>query len=408
MARFVFTGRDPDGKRTSGTIEAKDKTTALKMLADTNLTVTRLTEAKEEGKGILAFLGFGRFHVKGEELLFFTQELGSLLKSGIPIKNAVGILLEDCESPALRQIVLEIESGISAGTPLSELMKKYPGVFSKLYTSMVSAGESQGKLPMSLARLASYIEYAENTKSKLKAALYYPAFVLVFAILLVIFVFMFGIPRVEEIYKDIGSALPLPTQILMGISHALLRNWLWLGFLLLAIIASLVTMARLPKGQLYWDRIKLRLPVLGTLFRRLAVARFSRTLGSLYGSGVPIVQSMQLVAGTVGNKVIEDAVLSSVQSLREGDSIVGPLRRSKVFTGMSLGMIATGEEAGTLDQMLLELADFYDAQADASIKTLTSLLEPAVLVGMGVVIGGIVFALGLPFLNLANALAQGK
>lgn len=408
MARFVFTGRDENGKRTSGTIEATNQATALKMLADTKLTVTKITEAKVEGAGILRWLGLGRLRIRGDLLLFFTTELAALLKSGVSMKTAMGIVLEDCESPMLRQIVVEIESGIAAGTPLSELLGKYPGVFSKLYLTMVAAGESEGKLPSSLTRLAAYIEYAENAKSKLKAALYYPAFVLVFAMALMAFVLVYGIPRVEEIYADLGSALPLPTQLLINFSHALSRHWIaLLGFLIL-MTGALVTALRMPKGRLFWDGLKLRLPVVGSLFRRLAVARFARILGSLYGSGVPILESMQLVSGAVGNKVIENAVLNAAASLREGDSIVGPLRRSKVFTGMSLGMIATGEEAGTLDQMLEELADFYDAQVDASIKGISSLLEPVVLVGMGVFIGGIVFSLGLPFLSLANALQQAR
>lgn len=408
MPRFVFTGRDKDGKRISGTIEAGNQATALKMLGDTNLTVTKITEAKVEGTGILRFLGLGRLHIHGEQLLFFTKELASLLKSGVPMKTAMGIVLEDSESPALRQIVVEIESGIAAGAPLSELLGRYPSVFSKLYLTMVAAGESEGKLPSSLAQLASYIEYAENEKSKLKAALYYPAFVLIFALVLMAFVLIYGIPRIEEIYADLGSALPLPTQFLISFSHTLSRNWILLLGLLVLTVGALVTAMRMPKGRLFWDGLELRLPIVGSLFRRLAVARFARVLGSLYGSGVPILESMRLVSGAVGNKVIENAVLSAAASLREGDSIVGPLRRSKVFTGMSLGMISTGEEAGSLDRMLVELADFYDAQVDASIKGISSLLEPVVLVGMGLFIGAIIFSLGLPFLSLAHALQQAR
>lgn len=408
MAHYTFAARDKEGKRTIGTVEAKDSNTAFRILANTHLVITKLAPVKATQNKLLGLLGLGKLSISGEEILFFTRELAALLSAGIPLKSAMEALAEDCEGRVLRQIIIETGSGLRAGEQLSKLLERYPQIFSKLYIAMVGAGENLGNLPGTLTRLASYIEYAENIKGELRAALYYPGIVLTFALSITVFLLTFGIPKIESIYTDLGIKLPPFTQLTIDTANFLSHFWgILLGFsaLLFGILSYFI---RTPNGKFLRDTILLRIPVIGALIRKVSIARFARTLSSLYGGGVPILRSMELVAEIVGNERVKKAVRDALENLREGEPIVGALRRGKIFTGMSLSMIATGEEAGSLDQMLSSLADFYDAQIYSAIKGLSGMLEPIILIFIGIMLGGIIISLGMPFLNLSAVLEGGK
>lgn len=404
MPEFTFTVRDEKDHRTSGTIEAADQETALKMLSEKNLVVTKLTIIRRKKMNPLSLFGFGRLRIKGEELLLFTQEMAAMLDSGIPLKKATDIMISDSENPALRQILIDISSGVGSGSQLSEVLKRYEGVFNKLYVSMVSAGEAGGNLPLILKRLANYIESSETLKQKVKSALYYPVMVISFALVMVTFIFIFGIPRLQSIYEGFGSELPLPTRIFLDIAKFLGAAWPYLLVILIVAAFFLTRFARTKSGQLLFDGLKLNLFLIGPLLKKLAISRFARTLSTLYSSGVPILKAMELVSGSMGNRVMEEVVLKAVKSLREGELIAEPLRRSKVFTQMSISMIAAGEETGALESMLDKLADFYETQVEISLKAMTGLLEPIIMIVVGIIIAFVVIVLALPFMTLSTLL----
>jgi len=402
MNKYVYTVVNKDGRRTSGEVEASNRKAAMKILSENEMIVTNLAPARNGRTGLSRQLGVGGFHVRGEELMAFTQALASMLDAGIPLKTSMDILSRDIESKDLRQVLVEIGLGLNSGAALSDLLRRYPEVFSKLYVAMVTAGETGGKLPGLLFRLADYIENAENLKNKIKAALYYPGMVLGFAVLVGTFIFIFGIPKFAAIYKGMGAQLPLPTQIFINVAQALSSVWYLLFAVLLIGGWLLIRYLRSERGQLAIDGLKLRTAVFGPLFKRLAIARFARTLGILYASGVPIIQAMELVAGGMGNRVLEAVVMGALQNVREGESLAEPLRRSKAFTNMAVSLIAAGEETGKLDTMLGKLADFYESQVDIALKALTGLLEPLIMIGVGCIIGMVILVLALPFLNLSS------
>jgi len=404
MPEFAFTVRDEKDHRTSGTIEASDQETALKMLSDKDLVVTNLTPIRRKKTNFLSLFGFGRLRIKGEELLLFTQEMAAMLDSGIPLKKATDIMISDSENPALRQILIDISSGVGSGSQLSEVLKRYEGVFNKLYVSMVAAGEAGGNLPLILKRLAIYIENSETLKQKVKTALYYPIMVISFAFVMVTLIFIFGIPRLQSIYEEFGSELPLPTRIFLDIAKFLGAAWPYLLVILIVAAFFLTRFARTKPGQLMFDGLKLNLFIIGPLLKKLAISRFARTLSTLYSSGVPILKAMELVSGSMGNRIMEEVVLKAVKSLREGELIAEPLRRSKVFTQMSISMIAAGEETGALESMLDKLADFYETQVEISLKAITGLLEPIIMIVVGIIIAFVVVVLALPFMTLSTLL----
>ncbi|MCL5037091.1 MAG: type II secretion system F family protein [Chloroflexi bacterium] len=405
MAQFLFTVRDHEGRRTSGTLEAADKNAAITILSDKGLIVTNLTHIVKRDAGLFSFL-HKNLTVKGEELLVFTQEMAAMLEAGIPLKKALDVMVEDTDSPILRQVLLELSSGVSSGTELSQLMKKYPGIFSKLYVSMVTAGEASGKLATILQRLAVYIENTENLRKKVIAAFYYPGMVLAFAFIVVFLLLVFAVPRFESIYEGLGAQLPLITRIFISLGDFLSHAWYIVVGIVLAAIYLFSRFLKSTPGQYFIDRLKLTTVIIGPIFRRLAIARFARSLSSLYSSGVPLLSAMELVSTGTGNRIIEDAILQAVDEVREGKSLADPLRKSRLFTPMAISMLAAGEESGTLDKMLSKIADFYEAQVDISTKALSGLIEPLIIIGLGIVIGSLILILGLPFIGVSTAILK--
>lgn len=405
MPQFAFTALDnKDGKRTSGFIEANDREAALRMMAEKDLVVTKLTPVRTRHNKFLSFFGIGGMRIKGEELLVFTQELGSMLDAGIPLKKALDVMINDFSSPVFRQIGIEMSNGLGAGRTLSEMLEEYPDTFSKLYVSMITAGETSGNLPTILLRLASYIEKTENLKKKVKSALFYPMIVFLFALLIMVGIFTFGIPRIKSIYQGLNVELPFLTQMFISIGDVISGYWY---LILLVVIAGGFFSIRFfstSAGQYALDKFKLNVPVFGVLFKRLAISHFSRTMSTLYSSGVPILDAMQIVSGSTGNRVVEKVLLVSLSKMRQGEPISVPLRNSGIFTEMSISMITSGEESGSLDKMLGKLADFYETQVDIMLSGLSGLLEPIIMIFVGGMVGIIILAVALPFLQLGSAL----
>jgi len=401
MAQFVFIAQDQQGKRISGRLDSPDREAAIKSLSDKDLVVTKL-DAVVEKRGILGLFS----GISQEEVLLFTQELGSMLDAGIGIVQAMNIISADIDNLRFRSMVTEMANGIAGGKQLSEVLQKHEKIFSKLYISMVKAGEFSGNLPVILIKLAGYIENAEILRKKVLSALYYPVIVVTFAIAVVSFIFVFGVPMLSGIYKGFDTELPFFTMIIIGLGTFLGNNIIYIVIALIVGGYILYRFSITEKGQMFWDSFKLHSPILGSLSQKLAIARFASTLGTLYSSGVPIIQSLHIVAGATGNKVVEKTILEALKSVREGESIVGPLRKSQIFTNLAISMIAVGEESGTLDAMLKRVASFYETQVDIILKGLSGLLEPLIMIFVGMMIAVVIVALGLPFLTMGTLITH--
>ena len=398
MPQFVFTILDENKKTRDGILEASDKDAALKSLSETYGTVLELNEIKEKK-------GFFVSRISSEDLMVFTYQLATMLRAGLNLRRALEIIAADTENSNFQIILADITAGITEGKTLSEMLNKYPETFSTIYISMVEAGEIGGKLPDILGKVAEYMENAENLKRKVKSALYYPVTVIILAFFISLFIFVFGVKQFQEIYTGLGAKLPQVTMIFINLGDFIYKYWIIIFILIFAIVYLIGLFFKTEKGSGIRDKMLLSLPVIGPIIQRLAIARFSRTLGALYEGGVPIIISLELVSRSMGNKVLENVVQDALKEVKEGESITIPLRKSKAFTKMAVGMIATGEESGTLTTMLEELARFYEIQVDVMLKAMAGLVEPIVIVIVGIFIGVLIIALGLPLLNLVQVLA---
>jgi type IV pilus assembly protein PilC len=391
VARFIYTVQQ-DGKKLSGSLEAPDRNAALRKLAGADIVITKLTVMSEKKENL---------KVGGDDLLMFTQELASMLHAGISLKKALDILASDVDNPSLRQVVMEISANLGEGSAISTVMEQYPKVFPKIYIAMVKAGEASGDLSLILKRIAKYIENVESLKHKIKAQLYYPGMVLAFSFVVMSFLMIFGIPRITEIYEGLNTELPALTQSLIGIGHFLDNYWYVLLFLMGSAGVLIWRWSMTPMGIRFFDKLKLKIILLGPIFKKIGIARFSRSLSTLYSSGVPLLEAMELVAGSLGNVVMEKAVRQSIEKLNEGESISQSLvEHNNLFTPMALSMMAVGEETGSLSDILDELASFYEDRVEISLRGLTSLIEPLVMIVVGIFIGILIVSLALPFLTL--------
>lgn len=395
MARFSYKALDEKKNEASGILEAPDRLSALNNLSKSYELVLDVHEIKTR-------LGHKSRGVSDETVMVATQQLAVMLNSGLSLRKALNLV--DSEAPRFEDILAEVSAGISEGKPLSEMFADYPSVFPKMYCSMVQAGETSGKLPGILMKLAEYLENAENLRRKIKAALVYPAAVIGVSLATGAFIFTFGVQQFQEIYAGLNAELPASTRLVMGLADFMGAWWPALAVLGVALLWLLRRLVSSGPGELFKDRLLLRLPLIGPITQRLAIARFARTLSTLYSGGVPIVQSLDLVASSMGNRVMEGVVRNAVRDVQEGEPLVAALRQSGVFTRMALSMIATGEESGTLDTMLDKVASFYEIQTESRIRSAISLLEPAVIVGVGVFVAFLIVALGLPMMNLVEHL----
>ncbi|MDP2980718.1 MAG: type II secretion system F family protein [Candidatus Omnitrophota bacterium] len=400
MPTFKYTAKETTGKTVSGILEYSDKELLIDALRKKDLVIISIEETAK--RRIMSLGG----SVKLDEIVIFSRQLATMVDSGIPLVQALDILCEQIETPVFKNILAKIKDDIETGSSLSDALARHPAVFSTLYVNMVRAGESSGALDDILDRLAAYLEKSNMLQRKVKSSLVYPAVVISMAILITLVMLIKVIPTFKGIFTMLGGTLPLPTRILILVSDTIREMFLYVVAVIIAIVFALKKYMRTPQGKENFDKILLRLPILGALFRKVAVAKFSRTFATLVKSGVPILVSLEIVGKTAGNTVIEKAVESVRNGIKEGENIADPLAKSGAFPPMVVRMIKVGEQTGELEKMLTKIADFYEDQVDAAVSGLTSLIEPLIIAFLGIVIGGIVIAMFLPVFKLTEIIAH--
>lgn len=424
MPRFEYKAIDSNGKEVSGSIEATNTQDAITKVKDKGYYPLQLVESEAKGpkeavsaptekptakKGGLGkditipFLGIGT--VKFNDVTLFTRQLATLIEAGLPLVRSLNVLHDQLKLGPLKDVIRSLSSEVSSGGTLSEGLSKYPKIFSPLYINMIKAGEAGGVLEIVLERLAEFSEKSLALIRKVKSALAYPALVVVFASSVLIFLTVYIIPKFMAIFEtmDVGE-MPMITMLVLNFSKLFKEQW-YIGVgLVVSILVLFKLLSRFKNSKIFLDGLKLRIPVMGELLRKIEVARFSRTLGTLISSGVPILQALRITRGTMNNKLISQALVRVHDSIKEGESIAGPLKASGVFPLMVVNMIDVGEETGSLDNMLMKVADIYESEVDTTINALTSVLEPFLIIGMGLVVGFIVIAMFLPLIKLMTSI----
>jgi type IV pilus assembly protein PilC len=401
MAVFTWEGRSTQGAMQRGSIEAANEAVAMLLLRKQNIQPTLI---KEKPKDLLANIALLQPKVKTKDLILFTRQLSTMIDAGLPLIQGLEILANQEPNKTFQKILNQIKTDVEAGSTFADALKKHPKVFDTLYTNLVAAGELGGVLDVILQRLAAYIEKNEKLKRKVKGALVYPTTILVIAFVVVIIMLVFVIPVFQEMFSSLGGQLPALTQAVVDLSGFLRKNFL---ILIGCGVGAGVVLNRIratEKGRYFFDRLSLRLPIFGLLLRKVAVARFSRTLGTMISSGVPILDGLDIVAKTSGNKIVEEAIIATKISISEGKTIAEPLSKSGVFPSMVCQMVAVGESTGALDSMLIKIADFYDEEVDAAVEALTSLIEPAMMIFLGGTVGTMLAAMYLPIFKMAGAI----
>jgi type IV pilus assembly protein PilC len=402
MPQFAYKARGMGGNTMDAMIEAPDQRTAMERLRAQKLIILEINESAPGLLDALKKVNPFRPKVTNKDIVLFSRQMSTLVSAGVALVSGLNILQEQMDSPAFKVIVVKVKEDIEAGLSIAEALKKHPTAFSDLYVAMIKAGEVGGILDVILERLSAYLESAEDLRRKVKGAMMYPMVVSIIAGAVTVFLLVGVIPTFKEIFSSFGSELPLPTRVVIGISEFLQEKW----YLIIAVAGGAFYGGKryvsTDAGRKMLDTNALKLPLFGPMLRKVAVAKFTRTLGTLVKSGVPILQAMETVAQTAGNKVIEKAVMEAREAVREGERIAEPLRKSGVFPPMVVQMIAVGEETGNLDTMLAKIADFYDQEVEVAVKGLTSMIEPIVIVIMGIVIGGIVIAMFIPMFELGQ------
>lgn len=396
MPVYTYTAADNAGRRVSGRLEAKDETAAVVQLQTQRLYPLEVREAREVVRGWRLALS----RIGGRELQVFTQQLATLLTSGVELDRALSIQTELTQNQALRKVITQVRESVQGGSSLAEALARHPRVFSRLYVSMVSAGEAGGVLEQILARLATFLASVQELKDYLVTSLIYPIFLAVVGTSTVTLLLIFVLPQFTTIFQAMGGTLPLPTQILMGVSGFLTEYWWLVAGGLAATGLGARQFVATPQGRLVWDRLKLRLPLVGALLQKAEVARWARTLGTLVESGIPFFQAIRIVKETVGNLVIARAMDRVTEDVKKGAGIGAPLRESGVFPPLAIHMISVGEESGKLEEMLLHVAEAYDAEVRTGVKRLISLLEPIMIVVMGVIVGVVVVSILLAIFSI--------
>ncbi|HKF21255.1 MAG TPA: type II secretion system F family protein [Candidatus Angelobacter sp.] len=401
MPVFTFTGTDAQGKRISGEKLADSKAQVTMQLRRERITPGAI---KEKGKEFaLPTLGTGKVPTK--DLAVFFRQFSVMIDAGLPLVQCLEILAANQENQVFQKCLTGVRTTVEGGSTLSNAMRQYPKIFDELTTNMIEAGEAGGILDTILQRLAAYVEKNVKLKTAVKSALIYPTSVITIACLIVGLLLKFVVPIFANMFSSMGVDLPLPTAIVIGLSKFVGRFWWVLLVALVVAVIAIKQIRRDPKGRYMLDNFMLHFPILGPVLRKIAVARFTRTLGTLITSGVPILEGLAITAKTSGNAVLEEALMKVRKSVEEGRTIVDPLKESNVFPNMVTQMIGVGEATGAMDAMLQKIADFYEDEVDAATKNLLTLLEPIMIGFLGVVVGGIVISLYLPLFSLVAKLA---
>jgi type IV pilus assembly protein PilC len=403
MPVYVWKGRTLAGEAQSGEIEVSRQEEALDILRKKKLLVTAL-----KPKGGFKMPAFGGPGVSTKDLAIFTRQFATMISAGLPLVQCLDILAKQASKPSFGRVIGEVTREVESGSTLSDALGKHKNVFDDLFRNMVAAGEAGGVLDEILMRLATYIEKADALKRKVQSALVYPGVVLTVAMGATAFMLIFIIPTFAKMFSDFGGELPLPTKIVLIMSNFLTSYW-WA--MILAMVGAGIAFTRYyatDSGKRVVDQIMLKFPVIGDVLLKGAVARFTRTLGTLIASGVPILSGLEITARTAGNKVISEAIMDARASIREGETVAAPLKASGVFPPMVVQMISVGEQTGALDEMLTKIAVFYESEVDTAVDTLTSIIEPVMIVVMGGIVGGMVVAMYLPMFKLISVVAGGN
>jgi len=362
------------------------------------------TKIKLKPKDIFENVAFMQPKVKQADIIIFCRQFSTMIDAGLPIIQCLDILYSQNENKTFKQMLKEIKGNVESGQTFAEALKKYPKQFDNLFVNMIAAGEAGGILDTILRRLSAYMEKAAKLKAKIKGGMTYPIVTIIIAIIVIAIIMVFVIPVFEEMFEGMGGALPVPTQIVVNMSRFIKSNILYIIGLIGALIFAIRHFYKTEKGQTLMDDLFLRIPLFGPLIRKAAVSKFTRTMGTMLGSGVAILDALEIVAKTAGNKTIEKAVYETRSAIAEGRTMSDPLSESGVFPSMVCQMIAVGESTGALDSMLTKIADFYDEEVDQAVENMTALIEPFMLVFLGVVIGGLVVSMYLPIFQMASAL----
>lgn len=403
MATFAYVGRSKSGSVKKGELVAKSRDEAVEQLRKQSVVVTSLEE-KAAKEGFKFSLGTG---MTDKDLVVFTRQFGTMINAGLPLIQCLEILSTQSENAALRKAVGEIKGHVEGGSTFSDALRRHPKIFDDLYVNMVHAGEVGGLLDTILNRLSKHIEKAMKLKSQIKSAMVYPAAIVGIATIVITVLMIWVIPVFEKMFKEMSGgkmALPGPTQLVIDMSNFVQGSWYLILGAVVGIVVGIKKYYATPQGRLAIDKLLLKLPVFGDLIRKASVAKFTRTLGTLLASGVPLLEALTICAKTSGNKVVEGALLDAKVSISGGKTISEPLAKSGTFPKMVTHMIAVGESTGALDSMLGKIADFYEEEVDQAVTNLTALLEPMMMVFLGVTVGFIVVAMYLPIFTMASAI----
>jgi type IV pilus assembly protein PilC len=398
MPAYTYTARALNGELRTATIEAPNRDEVVAQLRKQRLNVVKIDEAK-----VAAQAKKKKGKISMRDIVIFTRQFSTMINAGLPLVQALDILAKQSENPALKDVTNAVVYDVESGNTVADALRKHPNAFTELYVNMVAAGEAGGILDTILMRLATFMEKNDALVRKVKGAMIYPGVIMSVAGVAIVVLLIFVIPVFEKMFGDVGLALPLPTRVVIGMSKFLTHYW-WM-----LIIGGFVGSSSFKKyyasndGKLVIDRMMLKAPILGDVLRKSSVSRFTRTLGTLIGSGVSILDGLEITAKTSGNRVIQDAIMASRASIAGGETISAPLQKSQVFPPMVISMIAVGEQTGGLDEMLSKIADFYDEEVDAAVSNLLSMMEPVMIVFLGVVVGGMVVAMYLPIFDMINA-----
>ncbi|MDD5618457.1 MAG: type II secretion system F family protein [Candidatus Omnitrophica bacterium] len=398
MAQFRYEAKDYNGKSVTGIVDSGDKDSAANSLHKKGLTIISIVQEKEKTAR--------KKSVKLDDLVVFSRQFSTMVDSGISVVQALAILSEQSENKTLAATTHALRKDIEGGSNLCDALSRHPKIFSELYINMVRAGEASGKLDEILDRLATYLEKTNSIQRKIRSSLVYPAVVISLSLIITLVLLIKVVPVFKNIFDTLGGELPLPTQILIMVSDILRNNFVIAAiavFLLIFLVKKYINTSR---GRYQFDKLLIRLPIVGLLVRNIAIAKFTRTLATLVRSGVPILNALNIVGKTSGNKIIEENVNSACSSIKEGEPISGPLSKGGIFPPMVVRMISVGEQTGQLEKMLNKIADFYEEQVDAAVSGLVSMIEPLVIAFLGIIIGSIVAALFLPIFKITQLLGR--
>ena len=401
---YRYSAMDPAGRTIIGNLEAESLEVVRAKLSDLRYHILSIREARIQ-RGLQGWFNAIQ-RVKLKDLAIFSRQFATMIDAGLSVVKCLDILEKQSRNPRMKEVISQVKHDVAGGTSLTEALQKHPRIFSGLYVNMIRSAEAGGILDTVLDRLSTFLEKEQETRNKVKAAMTYPAVVFCFAVLMLIGLLFFVLPKFRVIFETMGLSLPLTTRVMLGFSEYFQRYWYLAAVAIIGSVLCVKLFARTEKGRYGVDSMKLRLPVFGDLMLKTSVARFARTFGTLISSGVPVLRAMEIVADTAGNRVISEAIGRARTSIKEGDKISTPLFANRVFPVMVTQMIAVGEETGRLDEMLAKVANFYDDEVDSTLKSLTSLIEPLMIVGLGVIVGFIAVSVISPIYQLVGSIGQ--